>query len=118
MREIKGPAIFLAQFLSDQAPFNSLRSIARWAAELGYVGIQIPTSDPKIFDLQKAADSQAYCDEIRGVCAEARSDPTVDAASARNVKRRVGIVETYGPHRAGAAVAVRVYTAPALPRAC
>jgi hypothetical protein len=29
MREIKGPAIFLAQFLSDQAPFNSLKSITR-----------------------------------------------------------------------------------------
>jgi len=71
MREIKGPAIFLAQFLSDQAPFNSLRSIARWAAEIGYVGIQVPTSDPKIFDLQKAAESQTYCDEIRGICTEA-----------------------------------------------
>jgi sugar phosphate isomerase/epimerase len=71
MREIKGPAIFLAQFLSDQAPFNSLRSITQWAAELGYVGVQIPTSDPKIFDLQKAADSQTYCDEIRGICSEA-----------------------------------------------
>jgi sugar phosphate isomerase/epimerase len=71
MREVKGPAIFLAQFLSDQAPFNSLRSITRWAADLGYIGVQIPTSDPKIFDLQKAAESQTYCDEIRGICAEA-----------------------------------------------
>ncbi len=71
MREIKGPAIFLAQFLSDQAPFNSLRSITRWAADLGYIGVQIPTSNPKIFDLQKAAESQTYCDEIRGICADA-----------------------------------------------
>ena len=70
MREIKGPGIFLAQFLSDTAPFNSLRSITRWAADLGYVGVQVPTSDPKIFDLTKAAESQTYCDEIAGICRE------------------------------------------------
>jgi sugar phosphate isomerase/epimerase len=70
MREIKGPGIFLAQFLSGQAPFNSLRSITKWAADLGYVGVQVPTSDPKIFDLEKAASSQTYCDEIAGVCRE------------------------------------------------
>ena len=70
MREIKGPAIFLAQFLSDQAPFNSLQSITRWAASLGYIGVQIPTTDPRVFDLQRAADSQTYCDEIAGICAE------------------------------------------------
>lgn len=70
MREIKGPAIFLAQFLSDKAPFDSLRTITKWAADLGYIGVQIPTSDPKIFDLEKAADSQTYCDEIAGICRE------------------------------------------------
>jgi len=64
MHKIKGPAIFLAQFLGDKPPFNSLANICRWASELGYQGIQLPTSDSKIFDLEKAANSQDYCDEI------------------------------------------------------
>jgi len=68
---MKGPAIFLAQFAGDQAPFNSLETIARWAADLGYVGIQIPSWDGRLFDLGKAAESQDYCDEIAGICREA-----------------------------------------------
>jgi len=67
---IKGPAIFLAQFVDDAAPFNSLRSIAQWAANLGYRGVQIPTWDTRLFDLQQAAESQDYCDEIKGILAE------------------------------------------------
>jgi sugar phosphate isomerase/epimerase len=55
MRTIKGPAIFLAQFAGDAAPFNSLDSIAAWAADLGYEGIQIPSWDGRLFDLKKAA---------------------------------------------------------------
>lgn len=65
---IKGPAIFLAQFASDDAPFNTLPAIARWAADLGYKGIQIPSWDKRFFDLETAATSKAYCDEIIGVC--------------------------------------------------
>jgi len=71
MGNIKGPGIFLAQFAGDAAPFNSLPSIARWAASLGYKGVQIPTSDARLFDLARAASSKDYCDEIRGICAEA-----------------------------------------------
>lgn len=67
---IKGPALFLAQFAGDEAPFNSLPSIVKWAAELGYKGVQIPTWDARIFDLEKAAVSKTYCDEVAGVCAE------------------------------------------------
>jgi sugar phosphate isomerase/epimerase len=67
---MKGPGIFLAQFASDTPPFNSLKSITRWAADLGYIGVQIPTTDPRLFDLAKAADSQTYCDEIKGICAD------------------------------------------------
>ncbi len=67
---IKGPALFLAQFLSDEAPFNTLPSIVKWAADLGYKGVQIPTWDARVFDLDKAAESKTYCDEIAGVCAE------------------------------------------------
>ena len=68
---MKGPAIFLAQFASDVAPFNSLPAITKWAAELGYVGVQIPTWDARLFNLSLAAESQDYCDEVKGVCAEA-----------------------------------------------
>jgi len=70
MKTIKGPAIFLAQFAGDAAPFNSFKSIATWAAKLGYKGIQIPSWDGRLFDLQKAAESKMYCDEIRGIAAE------------------------------------------------
>ena len=66
MRNIKGPAIFLAQFAGDAAPFNSLDGMAGWAAGLGYKGIQIPSWDGRLIDLKKAASSKTYCDEIRG----------------------------------------------------
>jgi sugar phosphate isomerase/epimerase len=68
---MKGPAIFLAQFAGDEAPFNSLPAIAAWAAGLGYKGIQIPSGDARLFDLRRAATSKDYCDEIRGICAGA-----------------------------------------------
>jgi len=68
---MKGPAIFLAQFAGDAAPFNSLPAIAKWAAGLGYKGIQIPTWDGRLFDLEKAASSKAYCDEVQGICKDA-----------------------------------------------
>src|SRR3954467_15401162 len=68
---MKGPAIFLAQFAGDEAPFNSLPAMAKWAAELGYIGIQVPTWDDRLINLERAAESQDYCDEIAGICAEA-----------------------------------------------
>ena len=70
MKTIKGPAVFLAQFLGDEAPFNSIESIAKWAADLGYIGVQIPTWDSRAIDLQKAAESKTYCDELKGKLAD------------------------------------------------
>lgn len=67
---MKGPAIFLAQFAGSEPPFNSLEGMAKWAASLGYVGVQVPTSDPGLFDLKQAAQSQTYCDEIKGRLAQ------------------------------------------------
>ncbi|MBL8698277.1 MAG: sugar phosphate isomerase/epimerase [Alphaproteobacteria bacterium] len=64
---MKGPGIFLAQFASDTAPFNSWDSITKWAASLGYRGVQLPSWDGRYFDLAKAAASKTYCDEIAGV---------------------------------------------------
>jgi sugar phosphate isomerase/epimerase len=66
---MKGPAIFLAQFAGDDAPFNSLDSITRYMGDLGYKGVQIPTWDGRLFDLEKAAESQTYVDEVIGICA-------------------------------------------------
>ena len=66
---MKGPAVFLAQFASDEAPFNSLDSITKYMGDLGYKGVQIPTWDGRLFDLEKAAESQTYVDEVKGVCA-------------------------------------------------
>jgi sugar phosphate isomerase/epimerase len=71
MKTIKGPALFLAQFAGDQAPFNSLASIAKWAADLGYLGVQIPSWDGRLFDLEKAAESDDYCDQVKGTLADA-----------------------------------------------
>lgn len=67
MTTIKGPGIFLAQFLGDKPPFNSLQSICQWAAELGFTAVQIPTGDDKIFNLQLAAESKTYADEVKGM---------------------------------------------------
>ncbi|MET4107232.1 sugar phosphate isomerase/epimerase [Hymenobacter sp. UYP22] len=66
MKTIKGPGIFLAQFISDQAPFDSLASICEWAGGLGYKGVQMPTLDSRFIDLKLAAESQTYADEVRG----------------------------------------------------
>ena len=66
MKTIKGPAVFLAQFIDQQAPFNSLDGLCKWAADLGYTGIQIPTLDKWLIDLDKAAESQTYCDDLKG----------------------------------------------------
>lgn len=64
---IKGPAIFLAQFAAEAAPFNSWPSITKWAAELGYKGVQVPSWDGRLFDLEQAAASKSYCDELIGI---------------------------------------------------
>ena len=70
MKQIKGPAIFLAQFMDDEAPFNSFRGICEWVASIGYKGVQLPTWDGRCMDLAKAAESQAYCDELAATAAE------------------------------------------------
>ncbi|MEG0184236.1 MAG: sugar phosphate isomerase/epimerase family protein [Stenotrophomonas sp.] len=70
MQTLKGPSLHLAQFAGDQAPFNSLSGIAAWAAGHGFKALQIPAWDARLFDLATAADSQDYCDDIRGTLAE------------------------------------------------
>ncbi|KMK66231.1 sugar phosphate isomerase/epimerase [Puniceibacterium sp. IMCC21224] len=70
MRTLQGPALFLAQFAGDSAPFNSWSAITKWAADCGYVGVQVPSWDKRLFDLDKAADSKTYCDDWAGEAAE------------------------------------------------
>jgi len=70
MKSMQGPAIFLAQFVGDSAPFNTLEGIAGWAAGLGYKGVQIPTWDARLFDLKRGAESKAYCDDVRATLAK------------------------------------------------
>src|SRR5580698_5004446 len=71
MRTIKGPGIFLAQFAGDAAPFNTLAGMAKWAAGLGFAGVQIPSWDARLFNLKLAAESQSYCDELLGTVNQA-----------------------------------------------
>ncbi len=70
MQTIKGPGIFLAQFLSDKPPFNDLKTICQWAKNIGFVGVQIPTTDPRCINLRKAAESKTYADELKGLVNE------------------------------------------------
>jgi sugar phosphate isomerase/epimerase len=66
MTSIQGPAIFLAQFVREHAPFNTLDAICRWAVALGYKGVQVPAwEEPRFIDLARAAESRAYCDDFR-----------------------------------------------------
>jgi sugar phosphate isomerase/epimerase len=66
----QGPGLFLAQFIAEKPPFNTLRGLGQWAAGLGFAAVQLPTSDAHIFDLERAARSQTYADEVTGTLAE------------------------------------------------
>ncbi len=66
MNTINGPAIFLAQFVRDEPPFNTLDGITSWVADMGYKGIQLPSWDDHLIDLKLASTSKTYCDELKG----------------------------------------------------
>jgi sugar phosphate isomerase/epimerase len=70
MKTIKGPAIFLAQFIGEAEPYNNLPGLAKWASGLGYKGVQLPSWADHIFDVDKAAESKNYCDEIKGILSQ------------------------------------------------
>ncbi len=76
MKTIKGPGIFLAQFLGDAAPYNDLKSICLWAKDLGFTGVQLPTWDGRVIDLKNAAESKTYADELKGLINECGLDIT------------------------------------------
>ncbi|MFT7037189.1 MAG: sugar phosphate isomerase/epimerase [Cyclobacteriaceae bacterium] len=95
MKTIKGPAIFLAQFMDDVEPFNNLKGICEWAANLGYKGVQIPTWDGRAMDLKKAAESQTYADEIKGIVEAAGMQVT--ELSTHLQGQLVAVNPAYGP---------------------
>lgn len=80
MESIRGPGIFLAQFLRDEPPFNELEPLATWAAGLGYRGVQLPTWDTRVIDLRRASESRAYCDDYRARLEALGLEPTELAA--------------------------------------
>src|SRR5687767_16002031 len=65
LASIQGPALFLAQFIRDEPPFNTFSGLCRWAVELGYRGVQVPAWEARLIDLDEAAESAAYCDDWR-----------------------------------------------------
>ncbi len=80
MASIKGPAIFLAQFMRDEEPYNSIDNIGPWVAGLGYKGVQIPAWDGRAIDIDQAAESKTYCDDYKGKLREMGLEPTELAA--------------------------------------
>jgi sugar phosphate isomerase/epimerase len=66
VKTIKGPAIFLAQFMGDKPPFDTLDGVSIWARDLGFKALQLPTWNPACIDLPLAAKSRTYCDELKG----------------------------------------------------
>jgi len=93
MKTLKGPAIFLAQFAGDAPPFNSLDAIAGWASGLGFRGVQIPTWDARLFDLARAANSKAYCEDIQETLA--RHDLTLTELSTHLQGQLVAVHPAY-----------------------
>lgn len=69
MKTMQGPALFLAQFAGDEPPFNSLENIAQWAGQLGFKGVQMPSWDKRLFDLEKAAHDLDYCETVKSTLA-------------------------------------------------
>ena len=64
---IKGPGIYRAQFAGAEAPFDSWDAITKWATGHGFKGVQLPSWDTRLIDLEKAAASKTCCDELAGV---------------------------------------------------
>src|SRR3970282_129271 len=100
---MKGPAIFLAQFAGTAPPFDKLDTMAQWAAGLGYVGVQVPTSNPALFDLELAAKSQGYCDGVAGRLADA--DIVITELSTHLQGQLVAVHPAYAPQFAAFAPA-------------
>ncbi len=76
MKTMRGPALFLAQFMGETPPFNQLDTIAEWCAGIGYAGVQIPAWDDRCIDLATAAESKDYCEDWMARLAKYEIAPT------------------------------------------
>lgn len=76
---LKGPGIFLAQGLGKEG-WGSLEECAKSAAALGYKGMQLPLWDKRAIDLEYAAVSPKYCEELQQICTDAGC-PIVELAN-------------------------------------
>ena len=50
---MQGPGIFLAQFMGAEPPFDRFDTACKWAADLGYTGVQVPSWDARCIDLKR-----------------------------------------------------------------
>ena len=64
---MKGPAIFLAQFMGQEPPFDALENAAAFMSGIGYAALQIPGWDERCINLGLAAESDGYCSEIKSL---------------------------------------------------
>src|SRR6185295_15686476 len=58
-RTIRGPGLFISQFVGAQPPFDRLGDLAAWAGDLGFKALQIPVSDPRLKDLAGLSEKDA-----------------------------------------------------------
>lgn len=69
-KTIRGPGLFISQFIGAEPPFDTLGSLAEWAKELGFKALQIPVSDPRLKDLAGLPE-KAVLSRIESVMAKA-----------------------------------------------
>jgi sugar phosphate isomerase/epimerase len=50
-KTIRGPGLFISQFIGAEPPFDRLGDLAAWARDLGFKALQIPIADPRLKDL-------------------------------------------------------------------
>src|SRR6476661_9462931 len=58
-KTIRGPGLFISQFIGAEPPFDSLGGLAAWASDLGFKALQIPVSDARLKDLGGRSEKDA-----------------------------------------------------------
>lgn len=69
-RTIRGPGLFISQFVGADPPFDTLAGLAEWAAEIGFKALQVPVSDSRLKDLAGLSDDAAVA-KIEAVMSKA-----------------------------------------------
>ena len=58
-KTLRGPGLFISQFIGAEPPFDRLGDLAAWAGDLGFKALQIPVSDPRLKDLAGLSEKDA-----------------------------------------------------------